>query len=246
MSDLILKENERLDDLQLKGLKIIQRTDWFRFGIDAVLLAHFSNTPRDARVIDLGTGNGVIPLLLVGKYQPAEIVGLEIQSQVADLAERNVALNGLTGTIRIVKGDIRECRQLFPQGYFDFVVSNPPYIVDGKGLLNESEVKSVSRHELLCSLDDILEASASLLKFGGTLAMIHRPSRLTDILFQMRTHELEPKVIRFVHPTPGSRPNLVLVKGRKSGGKGLHVLEPLYIYDENGTYTDEIKEIYNI
>ncbi|HPP35332.1 MAG TPA: tRNA1(Val) (adenine(37)-N6)-methyltransferase [Clostridiales bacterium] len=243
--DIEIKENERIDDLQYKGLKLIQKKDGFCFGIDAVLLSYFAQVPKSGRVIDLGTGTGIIAVLVAAKKEPAGVVGLEIQADMADMASRSVILNGLEDKISIVHGDIRDAVQLFGASSFDAVVTNPPYMEKGGGLLNPEDAKAISRHEILCSLEDVISVSARLLKPCGKFSMVHRPHRLADIMYNMRKYRIEPKLMRFVHPSPGKKPNLVLVSGTKDGKVELRVQEPLYVYDSSGRYTEEIDEIYS-
>lgn len=243
--DNCIFENERLDDLQYKGLRLIQKKDGFCFGVDAVLLSHFAQVSKGNRVIDLGTGTGVIAILLAAKKEPGSVVGLEIQEEMAQMAARSVKLNRLENIVEIVHGDIKEAVSLFGTSSFDAVVSNPPYMAKGGGLVNPQDTKAVSRHEILCTLEDVVSAAACLLRPGGKFSMVHRPQRLADIIFFMRKYSIEPKWLRLVHPSPGKKPNLLLISGTRAGNPELRVQEPLYIYDENGEYTDEIKLIYN-
>lgn len=243
--DITLKDNERIDDLQYKGLRLIQKEDGFCFGIDAVLLSYFAQVPKNGSVIDLGTGTGIIAVLVAAKKDPARVVGLEIQADMAEMASRSVALNGLDGRISIVRGDIRDAVQIFGPSSFDAVVTNPPYMEKGGGLLNPEDARAISRHEILCSLEDVISVSARLLKSGGKFSMVHRPHRLVDIMYHMRKYRIEPKLMRLVHPSPGKRPNMVLISGTKDGRAELRVQEPLYVYDGSGRYTKEIDVIYN-
>lgn len=237
-------ENERIDDLQLKGLKIIQKTVGFCFGVDAVLLSSFVDVKKGTKVLDLGTGTGIIPILLAGKTLAEYIVGLEIQSSMAQMAKRSICLNSLEDRLDIVEGDIKECNKIFGKGTFDVVVSNPPYMNNGGGLVNPTDMKAISRHEILCSLKDVIKAASDSLKVGGQFAMVHRPERLVDIMCLMREYKIEPKYLRFVHPYPNKKPNMVLVKGTRCGNAQLKIMEPLYVFDENGKYSNEIDEIY--
>lgn len=239
-----LKRNERIDDLQCNGLRLIQNTEGFRFGADAVLLANFARIRKGQRVIDLGTGTGIIPVLLAGKTEADEIEGLEIQPEIAEMASRSVMLNHLEGRIRITCGDIKDGADLFGTGSFDVVVTNPPYKHSGSGLINPDDSIAISKHEILCSLEDVISTSSSILKDNGKFFMVHRPERMVDIVYLMRQYRIEPKRIRFVHPYPGRRPNLMLVEGMKHGGAFLNFMDPLYIYDEHGNYTEEINRIY--
>ncbi|MCX7842848.1 MAG: tRNA1(Val) (adenine(37)-N6)-methyltransferase [Clostridia bacterium] len=239
-----VNENERIDDLQYKGFRIIQKKEGFCFGVDAVLLANFADIRKGDRVIDLGTGTAIIPLLLSAKTEAASIVGLEIQSEMAEMASRSVELNGLVGRVSIVNGDIKECDKLFGPSSFDAVVTNPPYMNRGGGLVNPTDAKAIARHEILCTLEDVIKAGGRLLVPGGKFCMVHRPERLADIIFLMRTYKIEPKYLRFVHPSPYKKANLILIKGSKGGNPQLKMMEPLYVYDENGNYSDEINRIY--
>lgn len=240
-----LFDNERLDDLQYKGLKLIQKKEGFCFGVDAVLLSDFADVRKGDRVMDLGSGTGIIAVLLAAKRAPAAVTGLEIQPEMAEMAVRSVELNALKDRVSMVCGDIKDAVRLFGASSFDAVVTNPPYMARGGGLLNPSDAKAVSRHELLCTLEDVISAGGKLLSPGGRLSMVHRPERLADILCLMRANSIEPKYLRFVHPSPGKRPNLILVSGSRGGRPMLRVLEPLYVYDSNGDYTGEINRIYN-
>lgn len=235
---------ERIDDLQYRGLKLIQNTEAFCFGIDAVLLANFADVKKGDKVIDLGTGTGIIAVLLAGKTQASKITGLEIQPEMAEMALRSVKLNSQEHKIDIVTGDIKDAPGRFGLSSFDVVVSNPPYIPKGAGLVNPMDKKALARHEILCSLQDVIESASKLLVTGGQFAMVHRPERLVDILCLMRSCKIEPKYIRFVHPSPYKKANIVLVKGTKGGRPELKMLEPLYVYDEEGKYSNEINEIY--
>jgi len=248
VADLVLNiqlmEDEKIDDLQYKGLKIIQKDKAFRFGLDAVLLANFADVKKGGSVIDLGTGTGIISILLAGKTEAKSIVGLEIQKDIAEMADRSVKMNGLEDRVKIVCGDIKESVALFGASSFDVVVTNPPYMNKGGGIINLSDTKAISRHEILCTLEDVVKAAAKLLVPGGQFAMVHRPDRLADIIWLMRNYSIEPKYIRFVHPSPYKKPNLILIKGSRQGRPQLKMMEPLYVYDENGRYSKEINEIY--
>lgn len=239
-----INENERLDDLKYKGLRLLQKKDGFCFGVDAVLLSHFARISKNDRVIDLGTGTGIIAVLLAAKKEPRKVVGLEIQKDMAEMASRSVSLNGLEDSVEIICGDIKEAVQLFGAASFDAVVTNPPYMSRGGGLLNPADTKAIARHELLCTLEDVVSAAAKLLCTGGGFSMVHRPQRLSDIIYCMRSNSIEPKHLQMVHPSPGKKPNLVLIGGTRNGNPELRVHEPLYIYDSNGDYTKEINEIY--
>ena len=232
--------------MEFKGLKIIQNNNFFKYGIDSVLLSDFAkNMKRNSKVLDIGTGTGIISILLAGKTESKEIVGIEIQKDVADMAKRSVKLNDLENKIKIINDSILNIENYFEEGYFDNVVTNPPYQKNNTGLKNENEKKIISRHEVLCTLEDVIYKSFKILKDKGNFYMVHRPERLVDILFLMRKYNLEPKEIRFVQSKANEKPNLVLIKGVKNSGEFLKILNPLIIYENNGNYTDEILKIYN-
>lgn len=239
-------EQERIDDLQLKGLKIIQDPKKFCFGMDAVLLASFAAQDLEAhhQVLDLGTGTGIIPLLLWGKAQPKHITALEIQKDMVEMATRSVMLNHLQDSIHIVQGDIKDPPDSLLPNHYDAIVTNPPYMEHKGGLKNPSQGKAIARHEILCNLEDLLKTSKRLLKSRGKFYMIHRPHRLVDILTQMRALGIEPKKLRFIQPNIEKAANLVLVQGVKGGNPQLTLERPLYVYQENGDYTEEIYDIY--
>lgn len=238
-------ENERVDDLQLKGLKIIQNTEGFCFGIDAVLLANFSTFKPNSTCVDLGTGTGIIPLILWGKKKPKKIYAVEIQKNIAEMAHRTMQMNNLTNDIEIINTDLKQANKALGTHKFDVVTSNPPYMPVGRGIINPNESKCISRHEVSCSLEDVIKSANDLLKNGGSFFMVHRPHRLTDIMYLLRQYRLEPKIIRFVHPKINKKPNLLLIKCIKGARPELKFLEPLYVYNEDDTYTDEIKSIYS-
>ena len=241
-----LKENERIDDLEYKGLKIIQNNEGFCFGIDSVLLSDFAkNIKKGAKVIDLGTGTGIIATLLCGKTELKEIIGVELQEEVYDMANRSVKLNNLQDKFTIINENIKNLKNIYESNSFDVVVTNPPYKKENTGLKNEDEKKLISRHEIKASLDDFLEVSKYLLKDKGEFYMIHRPERLVDILGKMREYKIEPKQIRLVYSNVNKPPKLVLIKGVKNGKDFLKFEKNLYIYNDDGTYTDEIFKIYN-
>lgn len=241
--EIRLKETERIDDLQLKGLKLIQDTTGFCFGIDAVLLANFAKVKRGTKVVDLGTGTGIIPILIAGKSEAKEIIGVEIQEEVHEMATRSVKLNNLENRVRIINADIKSIdKELEVHGYH-VVTSNPPYMhIDG--IKNPNDKKAISRHEVKCSLEDVIRAASRLTMPKGKFFMIHRPTRLVDIIELGRKYRLEPKKVQFVHPRANKAPNLLLIEFAKDGKPELKILDPLYVYDEKGNYTSEIKEIY--
>ena len=239
----MLKDNESLDDLQAGGLFLIQKKNAFRFGIDAVLLSAFAEVKKGDRVLDLCTGSGVIPVLLSYKTEASEIYGIEIMPEIAEMAERSVKYNKINNVF-IKTGDIKSADKEYGCGCFDVITCNPPYIKDGSGLKNPEDLKKIARHEVLCTLEDVIKTSAKLLKFGGKLCMVHRAERLTDVLSLMRKYKIEPKRLRMIHPSKGKNANLLLVEGALGGGSFLKVLEPLTVYDESGEYTAGIERIY--
>ena len=239
-----LMENERLDDLQRNGLKIIQKTDGFCFGMDAVLLSGFAAVKAGEKVLDMGTGTGIIPLLLSAKTKGEHFTGLEIQDSIADMAARSVAFNHLEEKIYIVHGDIKEASRIFGAASFDVVITNPPYMNDAHGLKNPTEVKAISRHEVLCTLDDVVREGAKVLKPGGRMYMVHRPHRLIEIITAMKQYKLEPKRMKMVHPFKDKEANMVLIEAVRGGGSWLKMEAPIVVYKEPGVYTDEIYEIY--
>lgn len=239
-----LMENERLDDLQRNGLKIIQKTDGFCFGMDAVLLSGFASVKRGEKVLDMGTGTGIIPLLLSAKTEGEHFTALEIQKEIAEMAARSVAFNHLEEKIEIVNGDIKEASRIFGAASFDVVTTNPPYMNDAHGLKNPTEVKAISRHEVLCTLDDVVREGAKVLKPGGRMYMVHRPHRLIEIITAMKQYKLEPKRMKMVHPFKDKEANMVLIEAVRGGGSWLKMEAPIVVYKEPGVYTDEIYEIY--
>lgn len=239
----MIRNDECLDDLQ-NGLFIIQKQNGFKFGIDAVLLSDFAKDTRSKNTLDLCTGTGIVPLLLSVKTDTPRICGLEIQEEIAQMAKRSVEYNKIGKRVEIVEGDLKNSVEIYGRCSFDKITCNPPYMKKGTAVRNEIDTKSISRHEVMCTLDDIMRVSRELLVSKGRLFMIHRPSRLADILCTMRKYRIEPKRIRFIHPEVNKAPNLVLVEGMKDGGEELKFLPPLYVYNEDGTYTEEIDIIY--
>jgi len=244
MSDIILKEGERIDDLQRNGYRIIQNPKYFCFGMDAVLLSAFAAARDGDRVLDMCTGSGVIPILMAARYPGASYVGLEIQEAVADMASRSVLLNGLGEKLRIDCGDIKNAKELYGGGSFDAVTVNPPYMNESHGLKNPDEPLAIARHEVMCTLADVIKVAASLLKSGGHFYMVHRPHRLAETFAEMRAAHIEPKRLRFVHSHIGDEAKMILIEGTLSGGAWLKVEPPLIIYNEAGEYTDEVRDIY--
>ena len=235
----------RIDDLQRNGYRIIQDPDRFCFGIDAVLLSDFAKAKMGDKVIDLGTGTGIIPILMEARYPEAnQYIGLEIQKESAEMAMRSVALNGLEKKISIVNGDIKEITSFFPKASFEVVTSNPPYMIDHHGLKNEDSEMAIARHEIKCSLEDVVVAAKNMLKPRGRFYMVHRPFRLAEIFYCMKNNGLEPKRMRLVHPYVDKEPNMVLIEAVCGGKPRLTIEKPLVVYEKSGVYTKEIYEIY--
>lgn len=239
-----MSECEIIDDIGY-GLKIIQRQKGFKFGIDAVLLSHFTTIKKQDKIVDLGTGSGIIPLLLYGIHHgDITITGIEIQKVYAEMAQRSVKLNGLEGHIRIINADLKDAPDMLGCENFDVVVTNPPYRKASVGKVSPSDERAIARHELLCSLEDVIKASARLLKYSGRFAMVHLPERLPEIIFLLKKYRLEPKRLRLVYPYSQSPPNLLLIECVKGGKPQLNILPPLIVYRDDGHYTDEILNIY--
>ena len=238
-----LKDRERLDDLEISGLHIIQSPDKFCFGMDAVLLSGFAYAKKGHRVIDLGTGTGILPLLLWAKTEGEHFIGLEIQEESADMARRSVAGNNIAN-IEIVDGDIKSADKLFKRQSFDVVTSNPPYMINEHGITNPDAPKQIARHEILCTLEDVVKAAAYLLKSNGKFFMVHRPFRLPEAFENLRKYRLEPKRMRLVYPQIDKEPNMVLVEAVKYGKPRLIVEKPLIVYDKDMKYTEEMMRDY--
>lgn len=236
--------DETLDDIQIKSIHLIQKKSAFRFGVDAVLLANFAEIKRGSTIVDLCSGTGIIPFIIAGKKEPQKIVGIEIQSEMVDMAKRSVIYNKLQDKIEFISGDLKDEELLDSLREVDVVTVNPPYKLRNSGLVSADDKNAIARHEICCTLDDVIKASKLLLKDNGKLYMVHRPERLADIICTMRKYKIEPKLIRMIHPSPNKAPNIVLIEGQKYGGKFLRWDSPLYIHDENGNYTEEINTIY--
>lgn len=239
-----LKDGERIDDLERNGYKIIQNKDKFCFGMDAVLLSGFAAVREGERVLDLGTGTGIIPILLEAKTQGEHFHALEIQEESADMARRSVALNHLEEKIEIVTGDIKCATDIFGKSVFDVVTSNPPYMNDNHGLKNPRLPKAIARHEIFCTLEDVVREAAFSLKTGGRFYLVHRPHRLTEIIQIMEKYKLEPKRMKFVHPYVDREANMVLIEAVRCGRSNLKLEAPIIVFKEKGVYSDEIKGIY--
>lgn len=239
-----LKPGERIDELNRNGYQIIQDKNRFCFGMDAVLLSGFAKVKPGETVLDLGTGTGIIPILLEAKTDGAHFTGLEIQPDSADMARRSVALNRLEQKVDIVTGDIKDASKLFGASSFDVITTNPPYMIGQHGLQNPDEAKAIARHEVLCTLEDIMRESSKLLKPKGRFYMVHRPFRLSEIFCCMTKYGIEPKRMKLVHPFIDKEPNMVLIEGLHGGNPRMTVEKPLIVYKEQGKYTDEIYDIY--
>lgn len=246
--DNFLKVGERIEDLGLKKLKIIQNPSYFCFGMDAVLLSWYvaKHSKGNIDIIDLGTGTGIIPLLLYGKTNAKSITGLEIQEPLVEMARRSMVINGLTDKIKILHGDIKAPGEEVLPNHYDVVVSNPPYMRVDAGLKNAEATKTISRHEILCNIEDILIFSKRMLKDRGRLFLVHRPERLGDIISLMRKYKIEVKNLQFVYPSISKQANLLLIEGRKGGRPGLETEAPLIVYNEEGQYTNQIYDIYGM
>ena len=242
MSNLL--PGERIDELQRNGYRIIQNPERFCFGMDAVLLSGFARAKKHERCLDLGCGNGIIPILMEAKTEGMHFSGLEIQPESADMARRSVALNGLQDRIDIVEGDIKDASKIFGASSFHVVTTNPPYMTAQHGLTNLYEAKTIARHEVLCNLEDIIRESARLLMPGGRFYMVHRPFRLAEIISLIVQYRMEPKRMRLVYPYVDREPNMVLIEGLRGGKSRMTVEKPLIVYKEPGKYTDEIYDVY--
>lgn len=239
-----LKGQEQLVDLERNGLVLIQDRGRFCFGMDAVLLSGFTEIKRGETVLDLGTGTGILPLLMSAKTEASHLTGLEIQPESVDMAARSVQLNGLSDRIDIVEGDIKNAVKLFGKASFDVVVSNPPYMTGGHGIVNPSDAKAIARHELLCKFSDVASAAAGVLKPGGRLFLVHRPFRLAEIISTLLSAGLEPKRLRLVYPYADRDPDMVLLMCVKGGKPRLKVEKPLIIWQSKGIYTEEVANLY--
>lgn len=240
-----LKEGERLDDLQLKGLHIIQDPKRFCFGIDAVLISSYARVNPGEQVLDLCCGNGAIALLLAGKCEARRICGLEIQEDSADMARRSAALNGLEDLVKITTGDLKRAADIYPAASYDVIVSNPPYMAGNDGKTSSAGAKAIARHEILCNFDDVAAAVRKLLVPGGRFYLVHRPYRLVDIFASLREHRIEPKRMKLVQPFEGKEPTMVLLECVRGGKPQLTVEPPLIVYKEPGVYTEELLRYYH-
>ena len=243
--DIELEANERIDDLEFKNLKIIQNKDGFCFGIDSVLLSDFAkNIKKDSMVLDLGTGTGIIPILLCGKTKLKKVTGIELQEEVAKMAKKSIKLNNLEDKFNVINENILNLNKIYENQTFDVIVSNPPYKKKDTGITNENEKKIISRHEISASLEDFIKISKDLLKDKGEFYMVHRPFRLAEIMTLMCQYKLEPKRMKLVYPMIDKEPNMVLIEGQLGGKSRITVEKPLIVYEKPGVYTPEIYEIY--
>lgn len=239
-----LYDAERIDDLLTHEMKIIQSHEVFCFSMDAVLLARFASVPKRGRVLDMCTGNGAIPLIMTTRTTEARFDGIEIQQRLFDMASRNVTLNGLTERIEMHHGDVKDAVSLFGHGKFDLITCNPPYMPATSGEKNVSEHFAIARHEILLSLEDVIRVGSQLLKNGGKLALVHRSTRLIDIISLMRQYGIEPKRMRLVYPRKEAEPNMVLIEGIRGGKPELRIQPPLIVYENGEEYCEELQEIY--
>lgn len=244
MNNVTCGEDERIDDLQRNGYRIIQKKKGFCFGMDAVLLSGFAQVKEGEVAVDLGTGTGIIPILLEAKTKGKHFTGLEIQEEMAEMAGRSVRLNQLENRVDIVRGDIKEASRLFGKASFDVVTSNPPYMNDNHGLKNPELPKAIARHEVFCTLDDVCREASLLLKSGGRFYMVHRPHRLAEIITALKTYKLEPKRMKLVHPFVDKEANMVLIEAVRGGRSMMKVEAPIIVYREPGVYTREIYDVY--
>ena len=244
MAGSFLHEGERLDELQRNGYKIIQDPKRFCFGMDAVLLSGFAKVKRGEEVLDLGTGTGIIPILLEAKTEGQHFTGLEIQPESADMAARSVAYNHLEDRVSIVTGDIKDATNIFGASSFDVVTCNPPYMTDQHGIKNDGDAKTIARHEVLCNLEDVVSQTAKLLRPGGRCYFVHRPFRLVEILSTMSRYKVEPKRMQLVYPYVDKEPNMVLIEGLKDGRSRITVEPPIIVYKSPNVYTDQLLKLY--
>lgn len=251
---MVINNNERIDDLNINNLKLIQNKEYFMFGIDSVLLSSIVKSSPNFCIVDFCTGSGVIPLLLTTRVKYSKIIGVELQEEMYDLAIRNVKLNNLEESIDVLKLDIKEYKKIIAyikenvnkSGNVDVIVCNPPYKEVGTGIVNENSVKYIARHEEKCTLEDIFLSSKKLLKTKGKLYLVHKPERLADLICLARKYNLEVKNIELLQPTQGKKPSIVLLEYVKDGKKGLNINPVITQFDENGEYSKKIKEIYRV
>ncbi|MCR4610636.1 MAG: tRNA1(Val) (adenine(37)-N6)-methyltransferase [Lachnospiraceae bacterium] len=244
MENTLLHENERLDELNRNGYKIIQHPKRFCFGIDAVLLGAFSMVREGEKVLDIGTGTGVIPILMEARYGGTDYTGIEIQSEVADMAKRSVEYNNLSDKIRIDNADVKDAVDLYGTSNFDVITTNPPYMTVSRGIVNPNDTKAISRHEVSVTIEDIARISSKLLREKGRFYMVHRPNRLMEIIVVLGKYDLEVKRLRMVHPYIDKDANMMLIEASYKGGAFMKVEKPLIVYNADGQYTNEVKKLY--
>lgn len=244
MKDDLLRPGERVDDLQRGGFHLIQNPSAFCFGIDAVLLAFFAKVMPGEDVLDMCTGNGAVMMLLAARQKGRHLTGLEIQKEAADLARRNVVLNHAEDTCDVVEGDLKCATDIFGYEKFNVITVNPPYMKAQTGFTNPNSAKAIARHEILCTSEDVIRSCSKLLKVRGRLYMVHRPQRLVELFEQMRAYKLEPKRIRMIHPNKEKNANMVLIEAVKGGNAELITEPPLFVYESDGTYTKELRDVY--
>ncbi|MCK8817088.1 tRNA1(Val) (adenine(37)-N6)-methyltransferase [Natroniella sulfidigena] len=244
MTDLKLKEDERLDKLLIDDLELIQNPNYFCFSLDAVLLANFVNPKEADLVLDLGTGNGIIPHLIQAKFKTKQVYGIDIQAELIDMAKRSAEYNNLEDRVEFREVDLKEAVESFGRESFDYIVSNPPYLKKGSGRINPEDSVAMARHELKCDLEDVIRVSSQLVKYGGKVAYVYRTQRLAELLALLADYNLAAKRMRLVYSRKDSNANLFLLEASKGGGVGLEVLPPFIIYNNQGNYTEQIKEIY--
>lgn len=243
-SEALVKPGERIDDLERNGYRILQRPDRFLFGMDAVLLSWFAKAGAGEKTVDLCSGNGIVPILMDARHPGGSYIAVEIQEEMADMAERSFCLNGVSDRLKSLAADVRTVSGVLPKNAFDVVTANPPYIRKGAGLENPGDALNISRHEILVTLNDVVREASALLKTRGRFYMVHRPERLPEIFAVMETWKLKPRDMRLVEPRAGKGANLVLIEGVKDGRNDLHVLPVLTVYGKDGAYTEEIRKIY--
>lgn len=244
-TEIELYEGERIDRLGYQGLRIIQNPRKFKFTMDAFLLAGFIAPQPGHKILDLGTGGGVLPLLIAGAEPVAQVVGLEIQAELAAMAARSVALNHLENRITVIEGDLRNPPDSLPANSFDYVISNPPFFPAGQGIVSENTALALAKFEIACTLEEVVKAAARLVRAKGRVAFIYPAERLSHLLSNLEKHHLIPRRMRLIYPKPGANGNLVLLEGRPGAKGGLEVLPPLFIYDAAGEYSDEMMQIYH-
>ncbi|TDX51303.1 tRNA1(Val) (adenine(37)-N6)-methyltransferase [Orenia marismortui] len=239
-----LRSEERLDDLLIDNLKLIQNPNYFCFSLDAVLLSDFIRPRNNSRVLDIGTGNGIIPHLIEPKYKVKEVIGIDIQKQVIDMAKRSSVYNNLQNKLTFINLDLKDALKEFGTESFDYIVSNPPYMKRGSGKVNPENSLAIARHEIFCELEDIIKVSSQLLKYKAKVAYVYRTQRLAELLSLLEKYNLSAKRMRLIYPQLDKKSNLVLIEAIKGGGVGLDVLSPLIVYNKAGDYSEEVKKIY--